>query len=181
MDWLIGIEWSELFMLDVSLLEIFVRGSVIYLSLLFLLRVILKRQAGTVGMTDLLVIVLIADAAQNGMANDYQSLPAGIMLVATLIFWNYTLERLSYHYSWFERLISHPPLVLVKNGRMIRKNMRQEWITKDDLMSHLREQGIEKISQVKNACLEGDGKISVIKMPDSQDDEHRRHAKEIPV
>ena len=62
------IDWDKLFSLEAPFLEIVVRGSVVYLSLFFLLRYVLKRQAGSVGITDLLVVVLIADAAQNSMA-----------------------------------------------------------------------------------------------------------------
>jgi len=51
-------------------------------------RIILKRQTGTLGMTDLLLITLLADASQNVMAGDYKSIPDGFVLVATIIFWN---------------------------------------------------------------------------------------------
>jgi uncharacterized membrane protein YcaP (DUF421 family) len=62
-------------------------------ALTILLRIVLKRQTGTLGMTDLLLItLLIADASQNAMAGEYRSLPDGIVLVATIIFWNYFFE-----------------------------------------------------------------------------------------
>ena len=144
------------------------RGSVMYLSLFFFLRVVLKRQAGSLGISDLLVIALIADAAQNGMAGDYRSLPDGIALVGTLVFWNYALEWLGFRFPGFEQLMHPAPLPLIVDGRMLRKNMQQELITEDDLMSQLREQGIEDIHQVKRACLEGDGKISVLEKDRSQ-------------
>ena len=163
MDWFGPVDWDALFIPDTPLLEIFVRGSVIYLVLFFLLRVLLKRQSGTIGVGDLLVIVLIADAAQNGMASDYRSLPDGIALVSTLIFWNYILEWLGYHFTWFDKLIQPPPIALVKNGRMQRKNMRAELISDNDLLSQLRLHGVDNIQEVKQAFLEGDGKISVIK------------------
>jgi uncharacterized membrane protein YcaP (DUF421 family) len=157
------VDWSALFTSDTPILEIIVRGSVIYISLFIMLRVILKRQAGTVGITDLLVIVLIADAAQNGMAGDYKSLPDGIILVSTLIFWNYIFQWLGFNYPIMDKIFSPPPLIMVKNGRMILKNMKKELISKEDLYSQLRQQGVENIKEVKQACLEGDGKISVIK------------------
>ena len=57
----------------------------------------------------------------------------------------------------------HPPAVeLVRNGRMLRENMRRELITVEELMSQLREQGIDALNRVKSARLEGDGQISVI-------------------
>jgi len=171
MNWFSAVSWDELFTPTVPLLEIIVRGSAIYLALFILLRVILKRQAGTVGITDLLVIVLIADAAQNGMAGDYHSIPDGIALICTLIFWNYVLEWLGYHFAWFDTIISPPPLPLIRHGKMLRKNMKKELISTEDIHSQLRQQGIDDIKSVKQACLEGDGKISVIQYKSGE----RRH------
>ena len=76
--------------------------------------------------------------------------------------WNYALEWLGCRFPYIEKLLSPPPLPLIKNGRMLPENMQKELLTEEDLMSQLREQGIERVSQVKQACLEGDGKISVI-------------------
>jgi len=71
------IEWKNVVLPTIPLIEIILRGSVMYLSLFILLRVTLKRQGGTLGMTDLLLIVLLADASQNAMAGEYKSLPDG--------------------------------------------------------------------------------------------------------
>lgn len=156
------IDWKNIFVPDTSFIEIIVRGSVMYLALFTLLRVILKRQAGTLGMTDLLLITLLADASQNGMAGDYKSLPDGIVLVATIIFWNYALDWLSFKSSFFQRLIEPAPLPLIKNGQLLRRNMRRELISESELMGQLREQGVSDISEVKGAYIESNGRISVI-------------------
>ena len=155
-------DWKSIFYPDTPLLEIILRGSLMYIALFAMLRVILKRQTGTLGMTDLLLITLLADAAQNAMAGEYKSLPDGIVLVATIIFWNYAFDWLSFKYEWFARLIEQPPLPLIKNGKMLRRNMRQEFITEDELMSQLREQGLDDITKVKAAYLESDGQFSVV-------------------
>ena len=109
-----------------------------YIALFTMLRVILKRQTGTLGMTDLLLITLLADAAQNAMAGEYRSLPDGVVLVATIIFWNYAFDWLSFKSEWFGRLIEPAPLPLVQNGKLLRRNMRRELITEDELMMELR-------------------------------------------
>jgi uncharacterized membrane protein YcaP (DUF421 family) len=87
-----------------------------------------------------------------------------MMLVLTIIFWNYTLDWLSFRSEWFRRLIEPQPLPLIRNGTMIRENMRRELITVDELRGHLREQGIEHIGEVARATIESDGRISVVKM-----------------
>jgi len=154
--------WRRMFYPQTPLLEIIIRGSIMYLGLFILLRVILKREAGTVGMTDLLVVVLLADASQNAMANDYKSITDGLLLVLTIITWSYVLNFLGYAFPKVQKLIHPPPLLLIKYGMIIKKNLRKEFITEDELMSQIREQGIADIKEVKEAYMEMDGHISVI-------------------
>ena len=161
-DWLVGADWGGVFRPDAPVLEIVVRGSVVYLALFALLRFVLKREAGTLAITDLLVVVLIADAAQNAMADDYRSLPDGLLLVATIVFWSYALDWLGFRFPRLRPLVRPRPLPLVKDGRMLRQNMRRELVTEDELMSQLRLHGCDDVSRVKEAYMEGDGRISVI-------------------
>lgn len=158
-----SVDWRSVFIPQVPLLEIAVRGTLVYLTLFVLIRVVLKRQAGAVSVTDLLVIVLIADAVQNAMAGSYKTVPEGILLVGVIVFWSYTLEWLGYRVPAIGRFVHPPPLELVRNGRMNRRHMQKEFITADELWSQLREQGIDKLKDVKSAKLEGDGHISVIR------------------
>src|SRR4051794_28454241 len=92
---------------DHSIAEMFVRGTIMYFVLLALLRFIRNRQSSGLGVTDVLVIVLIADAAQNGMAKEYRSVTEGAALVGTIIGWDYALDWLSYRFPGVQRLI-HP-------------------------------------------------------------------------
>ena len=144
------------------ILELILRGSLTYLVLFILLRFFLKRVTGTLSIGDLLIIVLVADAAQNAMSAGYTSLTDGLILVATIIFWSYALDWLAYHFPVFESLLHPSPVPLVRDGKMIARNMRRELITVDELMSHLREQGVKDLNEVKSASMEGDGRISVV-------------------
>ncbi|MEU4477559.1 YetF domain-containing protein [Micromonospora sp. NPDC023966] len=155
-------DWQKLFVPDTPLWEIVVRGSVIYLALFFLLRVLLKRESGSTGVTDLLVIVLIADAAQNGMSDGYTSITDGVLLVAVIIGWAYLLDLLSYRWPAVARIIQPGSLVLVRDGRMLRRNMRRELITEEELYSQLRQQGVEDLTDVKEVRMESQGQFSVI-------------------
>jgi uncharacterized membrane protein YcaP (DUF421 family) len=156
------VNWQSLFLPHMSLAEIFIRGTVTYLLLFLLLRVGPKREAGAAGITDLLVVVLIADAAQNAMAGTYTTVTEGVLLVGTIIFWSWTLNWLAYQSSWFERFVMGPPLPLIRNGKLMHRNMRRELITEEELRSQLRLQGVNDIVQVKMAAIEPDGRISVI-------------------
>ena len=163
---LLNIRWDELFVPSQPIVETIVRGSITYLALFLLMRFVLKRESGSIGTADLLMVVLIADAAQNAMSNGYKSITEGVILVCTIIFWNFAIDWLGYHSPALRRLLQPQPLVLVKNGRMHRHNMRKELITKEELLSELREQGVEDVSGVKEARIEEDGHISVIKQED---------------
>ena len=159
-----NVDWHGIFTPKNSLLELFVRATIMYLVLFGLLRFVLKRQAGMIGTTDVLVIVLLAEVAGNGFAAEYKSVIEGIVLVGTILFWSYVLEWASHRFPAVRRILHAPTLLLIENGKMIRKNMRAELITKEELMAQLREEGVEDYAQVKRACMEADGMISFIKM-----------------
>ena len=158
-----SVDWARTLVVDKSLLEIFVRGTLTYLALFLLLRLTLKRQTGSIGITNLLTLVLIADAAQNAMADEYRSVPTGIALVATIIFWSWFLDWLGYRVRWMQRFVHPPSLPLVKDGRLLRRNMREELITDDELLSQIRLQGVADVADVREAFIESDGRISVVK------------------
>ena len=84
-------DWYAMFVPTHSLLEKFVRGTIMYLAIFLLLRFLPKRQTGSLSTPDILLIVLLADAAQNAMANEYRSVTEGIALVCTIIFWNFAI------------------------------------------------------------------------------------------
>jgi len=164
------IDWHGMLYPSHSILEVVLRGSVMYLLLFLFMRVILKRQTGSLGVTDLLLITLLADASQNGMAGEYRSVPEGVALVLTIIFWAYALDWLSFHSEWVRRLVEPQPLLLVHNGRMLKDNMRRELVTVDELRGQLREQGIDNINEVARATIESNGSVSVIKREETQND-----------
>src|SRR5262245_18723861 len=96
-------------------------------------------------MADLLVVVLIADAAQNAMSANYVSVPDGILLVATIVSWSYCLDWLGCRFPRLQRFLRPPPLPLVRDGRLLRHNLRRELVSEEELMSQLREQGVEDL------------------------------------
>jgi uncharacterized membrane protein YcaP (DUF421 family) len=155
------IDWQSLIVPQTPVLELILRGSVMYFALLTALRVLVRRHIGSLSLMDLLLMVLIADAAQNAMSNEYKSLTEGLILCGTLIGWNYLFDWLAYRYSWFQRLLEPAPLLVIEEGRLLRRNMQQELITKDELMSQLREKGIQDPAEVEEAFIEPDGRLSV--------------------
>lgn len=157
-----NINWSEMLVPDANTVEVIVRGSIVYLGIVTFMRFVVKREVGGLGTADVLVLVLIADAAQNAMSINYKSVPTGLALVATIILWDVGLDWLAYRSRWLEKFVHSPALPLVVDGERQRRNLRREFITDGELMSALREQGIDNLADVKSARLEGDGRISVI-------------------
>ena len=163
--------WPDLeamFRLDENALELFIRTSVIYLGLIIVLRIIGRRETGALELPELLMIVLIADGVQQGMAGSYTSVTGAIIVAATLIGWNYAITFATYNFPFARDLLRPKPLILVQDGAYQRHHMRREMVTKDELDSMLRLQGVDDVAVVRQARLEPDGELSVTRR-DQQD------------
>ncbi len=161
MEWLFKIDWQSMFVPTESILEILIRGSIMYLAMYALLR-LFRRQDGSIGIADVLVIVVIADAAQNGMAGDSKSITEAIILIATIIGWDLFFDWLGFKSTFVGRLLEPNPLLLIEDGKIIKKNLEKEFLTEDELLSQLRLQGLENAHSVKKCFLESNGHFSVI-------------------
>ena len=155
------VNWSQLFVPNGSLIELVIRGSVVYLIALVFMR-ILRRGSG-ITRADLLFITFIADASQNGMAGNYQSITEAVVLVGTIFGWNWLLDWLSYRSEAVHRLLEPPPILVVHAGKPLFRALRSELLSIEDLMEQLREQGVEDLALVKRCYVEADGKLSVIR------------------
>lgn len=155
---------EALFALEVPVWEIVLRGTLVYWFLFLIFRFIVRRDVGSVAIADVLLLVLIADASQNAMAGGYKTVSEGALLVATIVSWNYLLDWASFRFEWVRRLAEPPPLPLVWRGRILYRNLRKEFLPVEELKAHLRQKGIEDLSQVKVAYMESDGSLSVIRM-----------------
>lgn len=105
------------------------------------MRLMLRRSVDDVAGMDLIFLVLVAEAAAHSMG-DYNSVGDGIILILIFMALNYLVNLLSYYVPFFERLVSAPPIQVVKDGQLLRRNMRREFLTEEELMEHLRQDGI---------------------------------------
>ena len=122
---MLPIDWQEVFGFSVAPLEMLVRGTLMYWFLFLIFRVILRRNVGSVGIADILVLVIIADAAQNGMAGEYKSVTDGCILIATIVFWNYLVDWLSYRWDFLRKLLEPQPLLLIREPGARRPSPRR--------------------------------------------------------
>lgn len=153
--------WSEIFIPELSITEIFLRALIIYFFILFMLRILPRRNAGELGSMDLLLILLISEAASNSLGG-YESLADGVLMILFFMGFNYLVNQITYRSAFLRKIFEQKPVQIIKDGKLIHRNMRRELITKDELMGNLRESGVDSISKVKEAWVENEGNLSVV-------------------
>jgi uncharacterized membrane protein YcaP (DUF421 family) len=158
-----SLDWGEIFGISVSPLELIIRGTAMYLFLFLLFRAVVRRRVGAIGMADILILVIVADAAQNAMSGEYKSVTEGAILVGTIIFWNMAIDWVNFRVPALRPWLEPPPMLLIQNGRILHRNLRHEYVTEDELKAKLREKGVKDYSEVAEAHMESDGNVSVIK------------------
>ncbi len=157
-----AVDWDAVFAFTISPWELILRGTLMYWLLFLLFRLLVRRRLGSIGLADLLVLVLVADASQNAMTGGYSSVAEGALLVSTIVAWDVALDWAAFRIPVVRRLAEPPPLPLVWRGRIMRQRLRDELLSVDELMSKLREKGVDDLSSVKAAYLESDGEFSVL-------------------
>jgi uncharacterized membrane protein YcaP (DUF421 family) len=155
--------WLTMLIPTVPAWELLVRGTLTFLGLLFLLRIVGRREAGGLGITDLLVVVLIADAAGAGLRGEAASIGDSALLVGTILFWRIAVDAMSYRWPRLARLVKARPRAIIHDGSLDRRVMRREFMTFDEVMSQLRLHGITELKDVRVAYLEPNGMISVVR------------------
>lgn len=158
---------ADLFAVRVPVAELLIRGSAIFWFLFLIFRFVMRREIGAVGLADILLLVIVADASQNAMAGAYSTITEGFILIGTIVGWNWLFDWLAFRSPVLRRFAQPPRLTLVRNGQPQQRAMARQFITLDDLESKLRRQGIERLRDVKRAYLEGDGEVSVIRYESS--------------
>lgn len=167
MDKILTLHWHDMFVPSLSIIEIFVRGTLTYWIIYLCLR-IFRRGTGQLSISDLLLITMISDAAQNAMAGTYNSITEGAVLIVTLMFWDYAIDYIGYKKILFGKFARPEPILLIRNGHLLHKNMEHELMDESELLGLLREKDVDDYSKVKTCYLESTGNISVILKEDSK-------------
>ena len=142
--------------------EFILRGIVIYVFLIILLRVTGKRQIGQMSPFDLVLLLVLSNAVQNSMNGGDNSIIGGMILAATLVAANWLIGLLTYKSKTAEVLIEGRPELLIHDGRLFEHSLARAKVTHHELDAALREAGLTDIGDVRAAFLENDGTISVI-------------------
>lgn len=143
-------------------MDIVVRAFVAYVFILFLMRVVGRRELSSMEPSDIILLVVIGDLVQNGVTQSDDSV-TGVVLAAGTIGSLATLTAyLTYRFRRIRNAVEGEPVILVENGEAIDRNLRNERLTLDEVMEQARLQQIESLSEVKWAVLETNGSISFI-------------------
>jgi uncharacterized membrane protein YcaP (DUF421 family) len=155
-----------MFSLTVPWWELALRGGVVFVSVLLALRLSGKRQVGELTPFDLVLLLLISEAASPSLTNEDTSWTAAIIVIATMLVLNALIGRLAARSRRFDRWLEGRPQFLIRRGRVQYRVLRRESISKNDLMAAIRAEGCNRPSQVECAVLETSGKISVKRLAD---------------
>ena len=159
---------ADIFALTKPLWEIAARSSLIYLVLVILMRIIPKRNVGTISPNDMLALIVVGGLGTDAILSGSESIGDIALMIAIFLGWGYLFDVLEYRFPVFRRLLRHRSTLLIDQGRLVKTNMRREMVTEEELMAVLRREGITEVSAVRRACLEADGEISVVpKAPDN--------------
>lgn len=155
-------EWSKIFLPEASLGELIIRTLVIFIVLLVVFRLVGKKEVNQAAMTDLLLVILIANVVQNSMIGKDNSVLGGLIAAIALIGFWYVLNWITAKSERASEIVEGSPTLMVAEGKMLHENMSQENLSREELFAALRGQGVKSLSEVRYAVMELDGKVSVI-------------------
>jgi len=149
--------------------EFILRGVIVYVFLLVLLRATGKRQIGQLAPFDLVLLLVLSNSVQNAMNGGDNSVTGGMILATTLVAVNGAVGWLTYRNKFIEGIIEGRPVILIHNGKIDHAAMRQVQVTMHELESSLRAAGCADPHRVRFAVLENTGRISIVEMKDGSE------------
>jgi uncharacterized membrane protein YcaP (DUF421 family) len=148
-------------------MDIVLRGCVIFVFLYVLMRVIGRRELSSLEPFDLILLVVLGDAVQQGLTQDDYSLTGAILAIGTIAMLQLAVSFTNFKFPKLRSILDGEPIVVVQDGKPIDKNLRRERVTLDDLAAAMRKQGIGSLDDVQWAVMETSGVISFLKKSDS--------------
>jgi uncharacterized membrane protein YcaP (DUF421 family) len=148
---------------EISIGEKILRSLIVYFFLLVMLRLLGKREVAQMTVFDLIVLLILSNVLQNAMIGPDNSVTGGLIGATAILAVNWLVGRAAFSSRWFERTIEGVPVLLAHRGQFVEQNLRRANISKEELLSDLRSQGVFHLDEVRAAVLEPSGKLSVLK------------------
>ena len=143
----------------------YLRAAFLYLVLIFVIRMMGKRQIGQMEASEFVVTMLVANLAAIPMQDSGIPLYSGLVPILTVLGVELVLSWLILKSVRIRRFFCGKPVILIDNGKILQENLRRTRVTLDELTGHLREKDVLDISAVQYAILETDGNLSVFPFP----------------
>lgn len=137
------------------------KSIVLYLYIIFIYRLMGKKELGKLSVTDFVVTILMAECAVFSIVEEEISIFFSLIPITTLAFTQMILSYVSMKSDSFRKIVDGTPSVIIKNGKLIFSTMSKLRYTLDDLITGLREHGVKSVEEVNYAILERDGKLSI--------------------
>jgi uncharacterized membrane protein YcaP (DUF421 family) len=148
-------------------MDIVIRGIIVFVFLYVLMRIVGRRELSSLEPFDLILLVILGDAVQQGLTQDDYSLTGAILAVGTIAILQVSVSWANFKFPKLRSVLDGEPVVIIQDGKPIEKNLKRERVTLDDLAEEARKQNIAKFEDVKWAVMETSGEISFIKKSDS--------------
>jgi len=148
-------------------MDIVGRGVVVFLFLFVLMRIMGRRELSSLEPFDLILLIILGDAVQQGLTQDDYSLTGAMLAVGTIGVLQIVTSYVNFKFPRFRTFLDGEPIVVVQDGKPIEKNVKRERLTIDDLAEAARQEGIAKLDDVAWAVMETSGQISFIKKSDA--------------
>jgi len=143
-------------------MDIALRAIALYVFVVFVMRMIGRRELSTLTPFDLVLLIVLGDAIQQGLTQDDYSITGAVVAVSTLAIMQVITSYISYRVKPFRKILKGEPIILIEGGKLLNQNLRRERITADDVAEEMRTQQIAAFDQVQWAILESNGTISFI-------------------
>ncbi|HEY2269882.1 MAG TPA: YetF domain-containing protein [Streptosporangiaceae bacterium] len=144
-------------------MDIAIRAVALYVFIVFLMRIIGRRELSTLTPFDLVLLIVLGDAIQQGLTQDDYSVTGAIIAISTLATMQLVTSFVSYRFKAFRKILKGEPIVLVEDGKLLDRNLRRERLTAGDVAEEMRLQQIATFDEVRWAILESNGTISFVK------------------
>jgi len=144
-------------------MDIALRGIFLYLFVLFVLRTIGRRELSTLGPVDLVMLIVLGDAIQQGLTQDDYSLTGAVIAVCTIAVMQIGSSYLSWRSARVRRILEGGPVVILEDGKLLDANLERERLSADEVAEEMRLQQIASFADVQWAIVERNGRISFIK------------------
>jgi uncharacterized membrane protein YcaP (DUF421 family) len=155
--------WHAIFHMTTGPGEKILRSILVYVFLIAALRVVGKRELGQANTLDLIVLLLVANAVQNGIIGNDLSVTGAVLGAATLFLINEVFARTTAVWPFASRLLEGEPTTLIENGNPVRKALRSTGISLSELRATARRQGFAHLGDVHTAILETNGVVTMFK------------------